>query len=267
MFFGEEEIATNLICPRCKTKFVDPRIIVPCCETLCFGCIEDLTITDKKDQISCHFCLTNHAVPKDGFASNKLIAQMLSLRANEVYRGANMEKFKQKLARIETLTDEFKSKLENSTLIINEYCRDVKTQMDLLVETKKKELDDMREEFVTRIDTYEQECVSNLQQLDTQIFLDRVDQANKFASEWKSYLKNFKIDEEVVSEPSRQVDGHVASLEKLLKELKGAQFNGRLLSFKASESKTDPIGTIEFETLEVLKDSQIKELSKFNFRI
>jgi DNA-directed RNA polymerase subunit RPC12/RpoP len=119
MFYGEEEIASNLVCPRCKVKFVDPRIIVPCLETLCINCIEELTDV-KTNEINCHFCRVKHLIPAAGFGPNKLMAQLLSLKANEVSRSANVEAVKEKLSRIEQLKDQLKTNIETSELIINE---------------------------------------------------------------------------------------------------------------------------------------------------
>jgi hypothetical protein len=81
MFYGEKEIASNIICQRCNVKFADPRIILPCHETLCINCIEELTDA-KSNEINCHFCRVKHQIPAAGFGPNKLMAQLLSLKAD-----------------------------------------------------------------------------------------------------------------------------------------------------------------------------------------
>jgi hypothetical protein len=252
MFYVEEEIASSLICPRCKLKFVDPRIIVPCGDTLCNNCIDDLS---TYNQLDCPFCHVTHTTPVGGFPPNKTITHLLHLKASDVYRNANVEALKMKLNRIQHLHNDFKSKLDNSAIIVNEHCREMKTKIDLLVETKKMQLDEMRDEYVKRITSYEQECVSNMQKRDTKSLLDAVEEINVFAGKCKDYLKNFKIDEAVVSERAQASDVHIAHLEKHLEQLRGAQFNGQLLKFKANEddaSKTEAtIGKFEFERLEV----------------
>jgi hypothetical protein len=82
MFHGEEEIKRSLICARCNLKYVDPRIIIPCFETLCINCIEDLT--ENKSQFNCHFCRLKHAIPVSGFPANKTVAKLLTLKASDV---------------------------------------------------------------------------------------------------------------------------------------------------------------------------------------
>jgi 16S rRNA C1402 (ribose-2'-O) methylase RsmI len=74
---------------------------------------------------------------------------------------------------------------------------------------------------------------------------------DKFARQTKDYLKSFQIDDQLVAEHSQNADDHLANLEKLLGELKGAQFNGQLLKFTPSELKIESIGALEFNKLKV----------------
>jgi hypothetical protein len=258
MFYSEEQIATNLICPRCKLKLVDPRIIVPCCETLCYNCCDELT--DKSD-INCPFCHIQHRVPEGGFGVNKMLVQMLSVKPDLVNRSANVEALKEKIGKINDLTDELKSNLACSELIINEACCQVKCEIDLLVEEKKKELDDMRDDHFQRVDSYEQECVKSWRSLDARMFVDGLDQAGEFTHKCKGYLKNFQVDEAVVCQQIVSADCHVAHVEKRLRELKAAQFGEKLLTFKANKSPLKSIGTLEFTKFENSSNSLPLNLS------
>jgi hypothetical protein len=85
---------------------------------------------------------------------------------------------------------------------------------------------------------------------------ERVHEANKFASDLREYLRNFKIDKQIVGDKSHQLDGQLDELDKLLGQLKGAQFNGNLLKFTPSQSKTDTIGVFEFERVEEMPKNQ-----------
>jgi hypothetical protein len=262
MFYVEEEIAVNLICPRCKTKFVDPRIIVPCLETLCAHCIATLT-DENNNEITCHFCADRkHAIPEDGFGSNKIVAKMLSIKADEVNRSPNAEALKQKVNHIHNLRREFVSKCENSISVIKDYCQAVKSRLDSFVEAKKRDLDKARDEFATEIDSYETECLANWKKWNDKMFLERLHEINTFVRDCSEYLKTFRIDENVVSEKRRGAGTHAAELEKLLRQLKGAQFNGKLMKFKESELNSKLIGSFEFEHLEM--PQRANNLSKKN---
>jgi hypothetical protein len=249
MFYCEEEIASSLICPKCQRKFVDPRIIVPCCETLCMSCIEAAS-SRHLNEFDCHFCGLKHALPEAGFAPNKTIARLLDLRANELFRGSSIEKLKEKLARIQKRVDTARSEVSRSRLVLNEHCSEVKAQVDLLVETKKQELDLKRDELLQQIDAYEQECVARLADIDRAQITLKMDQASEFACDANAYLKNFQIDENLLSEQSQEADSYLENLDKLLVQLKLAQFNGKLLRFRANNGSTAgelTIGQIEFD--------------------
>jgi hypothetical protein len=254
MYYHEEEIFSHLICPRCKTKFIDPRIIVPCFETLCDKCIGDLT-DDKKNEIDCYFCHRKHPTPNGGFASNKILIHMLNLKANEFNTSESVKKFGEIIDVIKSRNEELESNVAKSRLIINEHCSEVKAQIDLLVETRKKQLDDMRDDLLQIIDAYEKECVDNLGQIDTKVFLDGINETNKFLSDSREFLKRIRADqdEDAIRDMTRDADDHLANVESLHLQLKGAQFNGHLVNFKPSEFKNDhaAIGSVVFEDLEI----------------
>jgi hypothetical protein len=178
-----------------------------------------------------------------------------------VFRGANVEAVKEKLSRIEQLTDQLKTNIETSELIINEHCRGVKIQIDLVVETKKKELDDLRDECLAIVDADERDCLNDLPKLDTQAFHREVERANKFVQELKDYLKSFRIDYNVVSEQSFACDRHLAELEGSLLHLKGAQFRGQVIKFKPTELNIESIGAFQYDTIDVPLYLNTKNLS------
>jgi hypothetical protein len=261
MFYSEEEIATSLVCPRCETKFVDPRIIVPCFETLCINCIEDLTVTNNTE-INCHFCRRRHPIPENGFALNKtIITQLLDKKPNEIYRASLVEALNEKINRVKDRKDELKSKWDASATEINEFCREIKTQIDLVVETKKKMLDDMRDVYLKRVDSYKQECLVNLAQFDSTSLLAGLEQANKFVDEISGYLKSLKTDQDV-RQKSFKVE-QLAHLDELVQQLKLDQFNnGQLLRFKANNISVKMENEIGFLQLEDFSKNSAKRRSR-----
>jgi hypothetical protein len=44
---------------------------------------------------------------------------------------------------------------------------------------------------------------------------------------------------------------HLAELERSLRHLKGAQFSGQVIKFKATKKNTESIGAIEYDTIEM----------------
>lgn len=101
MFFKEEEINDELVCPKCRHKFDDPRIL-PCGATLCKLCIEDeLTRSEKTPaEFKCPSCSSAHQSAV--FPANLVAARLVKKSSNEVYRGKSVEKLKECLNKIET---------------------------------------------------------------------------------------------------------------------------------------------------------------------
>jgi hypothetical protein len=267
MYYLEEEIASHLICPRCNMKFHDPRIIVPCFETLCAKCIGDLT-DDKTNEIDCYFCHRKHPTPDgDGFASNKLVIQMLNLKANEFNTNERVRKLGEKLDVIKSRNKELESNMDQSRLIINKHCSEVKAKIDFLIESRKKNLDDMRNKLLQEVDAYEKECVDNLDKIDTKLFLDGINETREFLSDSSDHLKKIRSnddddDDGAIREMIRDADYYLESLETLHHQLKGVQFSGKLLRFKENESSDiESIGFLQLEKLETPKHLEIPQTS------
>ena len=108
MFFKEEEITEDLICPKCSNKFQDPRVL-PCGQTFCQMCIQEMLV-DNKDQFKCPSCKSNHQAPdKDGFPPNIIVVRLLKKSSNEVFRGTSVENLKEHLNKLRSNVDKFES--------------------------------------------------------------------------------------------------------------------------------------------------------------
>jgi DNA repair exonuclease SbcCD ATPase subunit len=255
LFVSQEEIDRTLQCPRCSLRFVDPRIILPCFETLCLKCIQYLCQDIK---FNCFFCHVKHEIPEkgDGFPPDKSKAQMLNLQASEIYRGSNVEAFKEKCRRVAQLAGDFESSMDASPAIIKKHCLDLKAHIGTLVEKRIQDLHDMRDELYLKVNSYEQECLKNVQNINNkqQAATNNVQEAKTFSNELSEHLKKFKTNEDV-SEKIQQADSHLARLDKLLDQLRGSQLSGKLLTFNENKlAITDLIGTFEVKRLDTLQD-------------
>jgi hypothetical protein len=159
----ETMLERGLTCPRCNVRYVDPRIIEPCGETLCARCVEGLLA--QNGQFDCFFCNVKHEMPENGFHPNTLIAQMLQVRQSSTSNNEDVIldatspsviQLQEKLNQIQTLTRQIQSKMENYKFIISEYCQDMRDEVNMVVDTKKRELEEMRDELVKKIEIQEQ---------------------------------------------------------------------------------------------------------------
>jgi hypothetical protein len=153
----------------------------------------------------------------------------------------NGQTLRHTLQHILNLTNQFKFKNQTFPQLIYQHCSKLKDQISLLVDTKMKVIDDLKDEFFNKIDTYEDDCEKKWQKL-----TDRFEEIRKLAQIWKEYLKSARIDEKIVNENNQQADEFLIDLEKLVQDHKCAQFQTELLKFKANESKTEAIGVLQF---------------------
>ena len=105
MFYGETEIQELVICPYCKNKYDDPRII-ECGTSFCMPCIEFLTKGDTNG-FQCPVCKDFHQQPQNSYLKNTTLAKLCEKRANKVYRSPLADA-------LETQLDELKQNIDGS---------------------------------------------------------------------------------------------------------------------------------------------------------
>ena len=120
MFYEAAEIDEQLICPYCKNKYTDPRI-VECGVSFCMPCINQMLISNKNG-FKCPACEDFHEIPSKGYLKNSNLAKLCAKKAAEPTDSKLAEAFKSQL-------DEFKLKLEDLSnenkirfVKIKEYC-------------------------------------------------------------------------------------------------------------------------------------------------
>lgn len=231
MFYREEDISDILNCPRCSNRYVDPKIL-PCFNTLCVNCVDELTLDDE---FSCYFCRVNHQIPKDGFQTNAHLNRLLGIKPNDVYRNKMVRELCEKLKQLKVLSDRLESAENDAETLLDEHCRLIRNKIDLACEKKINEINEIRCECVKYVDEYREKCLENISQNKPHL-TDRHRKANvqlkKYLDEWTRYLKDFHIDELVVQRQNRETDFKIYELERLLNEIRLVQFNGEMLEFE-----------------------------------
>lgn len=83
MFYEVDKIESNLVCPKCQSKYKSPRIL-PCGKNLCQSCVDELAGGEKR--LKCPFCRKTHHIPDEGFILNEFIIKCLEIKPQKVYR-------------------------------------------------------------------------------------------------------------------------------------------------------------------------------------
>jgi DNA-directed RNA polymerase subunit RPC12/RpoP len=212
-YFNKDELDSTLNCPRCHLKYLNPRIISPCFETLCLKCIEEIS-DEKSEVIECPFCNAKHEIPAGGFFPNKAIVDLLTIRASEVFTSVEAKKLGKSLKRLANLIDKVEETVANSRLELEQECLHVKHQIDLAIKKKLQDVDDIRDDFHRRIDENEE--------LERQAKNIDIDEEREFIHDVDKYLESLKSTEQDLEEINDQVEECFLSLSRKLKVLESA---------------------------------------------
>lgn len=234
MFYKEEDISNELICPKCLIKYRDPRVL-PCGESLCNDCILDLVKRDKPE-IDCVICHETHQLPTIGnreFPKNVFIMKLLAKKSHEIGRGKLSEELKLKLKEINDKSEKLEQACKGSTQLIADYCFELRTQIDLATETLHDKLNKYREEFLKKLKNYELDCLAGTRdekfkdELDE--FLKVIDQFNEAMTD---HLKSVNLDESFIKKGITKADGYSKTLDVKLTSIDKRIFMNRKPKFK-----------------------------------
>ena len=245
MFYEEKEISELILCPYCKNKYNDPRI-VECSSSFCMPCIEFLTKNDENG-FKCPVCDDFHETPKKGYLKNPNLAKLCDKKAVEVSRSKQAEDFKRKLGNFKQNLDKLANKNKPSIEIIKEYCDNLRNEVQLsseeLIETIKK----YNLELIEQINAYERSSLLDFNKQNKIILDDFIGRMYAFHSKWIEYFKQLKLDDNAMIVASNEADGYLEQIKSENEEiLLDKTFNGKVFKFNknSTELKSSIIGSL-----------------------
>ena len=250
MFYEENQINSKLKCPKCKSRFQDPRIL-PCGETVCHLCIVELVrlastpTTDKTGEFMCIFCTHMHKKPSpEGFISCKFLNSLMSEKPSEIYCGKNLEKLKTNLNIINTKIDKMNNDLKHGVDIIKAYCaklrKEVKSSKEAIIE----HLNETTAHYLNKIDNYENECIlqfelkenENASEKNKLSFYNFINESHLFYKSWIYYISKGHIDEHDLLKAIGYTESRLFKIKKEQVGINYFLFNKDILLFKKNES-------------------------------
>lgn len=191
MFYEESEINKVFSCPCCDLKFEDSKVL-PCGNIICGYCASRL---NKKFQ--CELCFKTHVVPDEGFPISNLILKFLSIKSDEVIRSSQATNLKNNLKEIQLIIKRLSFKINNGVDYIKEHCINLRNDVQLATERFIKDVNDLSETMINKINKYEQKRIRDYKDLatDKQEHLKVVNELQIFYDRWNDYLKQFKIND------------------------------------------------------------------------
>lgn len=171
----------------------------------------------------------------------------------KIYRGKEIETFKNSLEKLENLLNELTFNITNGNDKIKYHCSELKRLVQLSTEQKIIELNNLNEILVKKIDNYEKECTlrySNCNLYKSPLN-ELINESNLFLNEKRNYLQQCEINENDIIQSNQILNRLKASIEDQLLNVKSILFNNNLMEFEMNKTKIDEnkIGIFYFNKL------------------
>ena len=156
MYFETDKVSDALLCIKCEGKLDIPKIL-PCGEIICSLCEASIQVNDQ--MFHCLYCNQKHEMPKNGLSICKTLLKILSTKLTRVSRGKAFDSLLELLDEIQKKYSYFKHGIENRNDLINEYCADLRSDVQLTAEEVILQVNDISSKIIKEIDEYEKELI------------------------------------------------------------------------------------------------------------
>ena len=257
MFYSEENISVLIKCKICKLDLKNAKILP--CGLYCGECVSKLerSVSKLTGYFDCLSCGKNHSVPDDGFLSweplNEFYENKKNIPIEEIYRGESINKLQENLKHVENKINEFDSYLTDSESLINEYCLNLRNEVQLETDIVIKKIQDMNEKFINRIDQYELKLITDLQirRASWDNIYSFIDELVIFNSKWQYYLKKLDINDIEVEKANNQFNDFKSKFENEKLKIENLIFNHEKMVFnkKSSYSIENVLGELDLKLM------------------
>ncbi len=258
MFYEESKIADGLKCKKCYKRLDEPKLLA-CGATICLHCESSVKVTNSKYE--CPICFNTHTMSEDGLPVNQSLVLFLSVEPSDVSRGKIVESFKVSLNDIYEKMKLLSYQNEIGVNKIKEHCIGLRNKVQLITEETIQHINQFNEEFIKKIDDYEQDRVKIL--LQSKISEENLNQTFKelevFHNEWRDYLKIPRLDDDLIESTNLKAVELIKKSEQEKLNLHEHIFGGMVLEFEANPLKPFPFGLFTTEKVKKI-DSSILSL-------
>ena len=123
--------------------------------------------------------------------------------------------------------------------MIKENCRRLRDEVQLATEEAIEQINNFNQELIKEIDEFEIECI-DFNEIDQQAkdqFLNSVNELETFYEKWSQYLKQLKINDNIILDAIDDAQHLNRKAEKERSKLSNLIYNGRVFEFEKNKSK------------------------------
>jgi hypothetical protein len=192
---ASEEFDGLLKCKQCDMRYFKPRNL-PCGESICLSCIEDLIKkqpAQQKRSLKCCFCKQKHSVPKNGFPISKELEKLIDkLPGFSTCKAETLKEFKTQLNGLKHEIGFLNANLDTSIEKVKNHCSELKHQTQLKTESLMIELNKLADGMQQEIEKYEKDTIKALEKI--------ISEANFFFETNSKHLSNCRLDDDKVKQ-------------------------------------------------------------------
>ena len=219
----------------CKyyNKVYNEPITLPCGDSLCREHIKDLLSIDETNTFLCPFCDIKNS--NQNFIVSKTIQDLLDIQAHKFKIDPKIE---------QTFTN-FKTEIRNLELILNEpenfiyeEINELKRQVDLDREKAKAEIDELADDLIQQLKTYEDQFKTEYKSnVDMKHFIALAEASKKQFNEYEQYLNLLSSKAEEKEQHNKNSEDSIIILKSKIRELKAQLFSNLAITYNPMEIK------------------------------
>lgn len=182
-----ETLKELISCANCKNRLVDP-VFLPCGSTICNYHIEN---SKSHSIFQCSICSAEHDIPKDGFTRNKAISNALLNSIDRQVFGERYSHAQDNVQKLERKLNDCKLISDDKYAFVHDFFSTLRNKIDLNEERFRFLFDEANSKLRSKVDEYEKECYSNLENGEFTNF----DDIQKDFNETNGFLNALHLDE------------------------------------------------------------------------
>lgn len=257
--YFEDGYNQALKCPVCNEIFEYPRIL-PCGDSVCFGCIVLLKEGDDSEgnaNFKCPVCEQVHMNLTSDLPRNNAIENILKLNSTTLYPNKLAQELKSNLKILRKQANRFKYILANPQRDVQNSCEALKKKVVWTTHRKVHVLNESKKSLMEQIDAYEHKCLEKMGSLAmSAAFSESMDSikssietVDEFVMEQAEYLSKSLLDEHEIEEANEKTKSFFMDLCWDMKTVDLYRYDEGKMEFISNEQDIEPkiLGILELK--------------------
>ena len=173
-----DRIQKAIKCWNCL-QVLDSPVLLPCFDSICRK-----HVNQSENSIRCEKCGSEHNIPKDGFPTNKALAEIIEAEIAQIDYGQVHNNAKKSCQSVADAIKDFNVILEEPQKVTHEAIVELKSSIELKRDELKQKIDEEANKLIGSLDEYKKSCDDYLDSDEYQIEFEKVE----------SEIKNFQSD-------------------------------------------------------------------------